>query len=280
MSVWVADWTADTQHLTCEQDGAYWRLIRALWRAHGVLKNDERHLATIVGLSVKKWRAISADVLAFFEVDESSIQHEKLTITLLSVVSKSDSRASNGAKGGRAKALKRLNPGLANATDLPPDLPQQTPSISNIRCQIDDDDARESDDWPAGEAKDWGALACTEADSKRLDPDKVTGLGRFNIWRRDGASWVHDVLPSILAVTAKAKQPISNWSYFEGAICASIAENRRALTIPEHDDVQRPDTRRAESGHAGRKRGALEALDALERGDGGGPAAERPRLGG
>ena len=129
MQVWIADWTADVQHLSCEQDGAYWRLIRAMWRNHGSLQNDARKLAHIAGLSPKKWAAICDDVLAFFEVDGDFLRHGKLTETLISVSQKSAERSAAGAKGGAAKALKTKEPALANATVLP----EQTPSISDFR---------------------------------------------------------------------------------------------------------------------------------------------------
>lgn len=138
MQVWVADWTADVQSLSCEQDGAYWRLIRAMWRNHGRLVNDEAQLARIVGLSVKKWRVHAPVVLAFFRVVDGDLVHGKLTETLLSVAQKSSERAAAGAKGGAAKALKNKKPSLAKATDLP----EQTPSISDVR----DHKERESND--------------------------------------------------------------------------------------------------------------------------------------
>lgn len=271
MSVWVADWTADTQHLSCEQDGAYWRLIRALWRAHGVLPNDERKLAHIVGLSVKKWRAIAPDVMAFFEVDQGGVQHEKLTKTLISVAQMSEDRSVAGAKGGRAKALKMHEARLAIASGLPPVLPQQTASISDVKYQTAADATREGDDWPAGKPLDHASLIVSEANTVYLDtarePGLIQTLGRLHAWRRDGASWQHDILPVITTMAGKLSRPVKSWAYFDAAIGESIAANRRALTIPEHDHVNRPDPARPASGHDSRRRGALEALDLLERGD-------------
>jgi len=276
MTVWVADWTADTQHLSCEQDGAYWRLIRALWRAHGVLPNDERKLAHIVGLSVKKWRAISDDVMEFFEVDEASVQHEKLTITLLSVAQKSEERATAGAKGGRAKALKRLKPVLANATGLPPVLPQQTASISDVRVNIAAAATGEGlGDWPSKDARELSAILVAEAHTVKLDPSRqpglVTSAGRIAAWQRQGFSWADAVVPTVVALAQRAGRPLTSWSYFDSAIAERHALNTRPIPEAEIDHDQQPARRGVSQAdhHAARRRGALAFLD--EQGDDQGP---------
>jgi hypothetical protein len=90
------------------------------------------------------------------------------------------------------------------------------------------------DDWPEGNPAD---ALIAEVASPRLDPSKSQGLhltaGRLVAWRRDGASWRFDVLPVVKAACAKAKNPIGTWKYFDTAISVSIAENRRALEIPD-----------------------------------------------
>jgi hypothetical protein len=73
MQLYVADYIGDTLHLTTEQHGAYLLLLMAMWRAGGSLPNDEQKLSRIVGLSPAKWRRISADVLAFFDVADDAI---------------------------------------------------------------------------------------------------------------------------------------------------------------------------------------------------------------
>lgn len=268
MTVWVADWTADTQHLSCEQDGAYWRLIRAMWRAHGFLPNEPAKLAHVVGLSTKKWLAISDDVLDFFEVDGDHLTHGKLKETLISVSQKSAERVAAGAKGGRAKALKRKEAILANAKDLPSSLPEQTPSISDVKYHTTPLNAREAvDDWPDGKAKDHARLLYEAANTVYLDPSRSHGLvgseGRLHRWREAGASWEHDVLPTVTGKMQGKRSAVSSWDYFDAAIGESIAANRRALTIPEHDDVHRPRPDRPENAHDRRARAALDVLDEL-----------------
>lgn len=92
----------------------------------------------------------------------------------------------------------------------------------------------QSDDWP-----DAGLVEAlvSEVASPRLDPAKQQGLtitsGRLAAWKREGASWRHDVVPVVKALCAKTKTPVASWKFFDAAIAQSIADNRQALTIPE-----------------------------------------------
>lgn len=79
MTVYIAEWTADVQGLSCEQDGAYWRLVRALWRAGGKLPNKPEKLAMICGLSLRRWQEIGPDVIALFIIRGGSLTHKRVT---------------------------------------------------------------------------------------------------------------------------------------------------------------------------------------------------------
>lgn len=112
-------------------------------------------------------------------------------------------------------------------------------------------------DWPEGKAPDHAAMLCDLAASPYLDWVKQPGLcqtnGQLHSWRRDGASWEHDVVPVVTTLARKARRPISSWKFFAAAIAQSIADNRQALNIPEarhasqtHEQLpRRPDARSA-----------------------------------
>lgn len=126
MNVYIADYTADVQALTCEQDGAYWRLLRAMWRAGGKLPNNPQKLATITGLPLERWLEIGDDVVALFQRRGGSLRHKRLTTELNKVASKSEVRSEAGKRGAVQKARKNSRVAQAIASDLP----KQTPSIS------------------------------------------------------------------------------------------------------------------------------------------------------
>ena len=67
MPVYVGDWDADTRDLTCEEDGAYWRLVRHYWR-RGAPPNDDDVLATIVGVTPGAWKRIRPKLAVFFKI--------------------------------------------------------------------------------------------------------------------------------------------------------------------------------------------------------------------
>lgn len=123
MQLYVSDFIGDTLHLSTEQVGAYLLLLMAMWNAGGSLPDDEAKLARIVRLSVKKWRAVAPDLLSFFERVDGAVRHNRLTREMQKSETKSQSRASAGARGGLAKALKDKGTPIANATDLPWHLP-------------------------------------------------------------------------------------------------------------------------------------------------------------
>jgi uncharacterized protein YdaU (DUF1376 family) len=72
MPLFVADYLADTAHLTTIQHGAYMMLIMNYWQRGGPLPNDDSRLARIVGLSVRNWQQIKGPVLEFFETGTDS----------------------------------------------------------------------------------------------------------------------------------------------------------------------------------------------------------------
>lgn len=123
MQLYVSDYLGDTRHLSCEQHGAYLLLLMTMWNADGSLPDDDTKLARIVGLSVKRWRTIRPEILSFFSVSEGTVTHGRLIKELQKSVGKSESRASAGSTGGKAKALKYKEALLANATVLPWHLP-------------------------------------------------------------------------------------------------------------------------------------------------------------
>jgi uncharacterized protein YdaU (DUF1376 family) len=67
MPVYVGDWDADTRDLSCEEDGAYWRLVRHYWR-RGAPPNDDDVLATIVGVTPRVWRRMRPKLAVFFKI--------------------------------------------------------------------------------------------------------------------------------------------------------------------------------------------------------------------
>jgi len=119
MQLYVSDFVGDTLPLSTEQIGAYMLILMAMWNAGGRLPDDDAKLARVARLSLKRWRAISVDLLSFFEREAGEIGHKRLTRELHKAQGKSEARAAAGARGGAATALKTKALGAANAGPLP-----------------------------------------------------------------------------------------------------------------------------------------------------------------
>lgn len=132
MPVYVADYTADTQHLTCEEDGAYWRLLRAMWRAGGCLPASDRNLARICGLHPRAWTKMRTTILEFFAEQNGLITQKRLAETYNTARDKSAKRAAAGALGGRSKTNKIKPTSEANAEALPKHLLELEPEIEEM----------------------------------------------------------------------------------------------------------------------------------------------------
>lgn len=119
MQLYVADYLGDTRHLTTEQHGAYLLLLMTMWRAEGVLPDDDRKLARIAGCTASRWAKIKDDVLAFFDACEGGLTNKRLKFELEKASEKSIKRAEAGTRGGEAKSRKTNKPDVANASGLP-----------------------------------------------------------------------------------------------------------------------------------------------------------------
>lgn len=124
MKLYVAEWTADTQALTCEQDGAYGRLVRAMWRAGGTLPNDPVKLARIVGLTEKRWAEIGGDVVSLFLKRGNFLSHKRLRNEVKkyeeTVAKRRQAGKTGGVQSGVNRRKKKANPSEANASILLP----------------------------------------------------------------------------------------------------------------------------------------------------------------
>lgn len=119
MPLYIADYLADTAHLSAAESGAYLHLIMNYWR-HGKLPGDDVSMARIARMSGKEWARSKAILQAFFH---DGWQHKRIDFELEKSQRKSDARAEFGSRGGTAKALKDKNEALAKATNLPDNSP-------------------------------------------------------------------------------------------------------------------------------------------------------------
>lgn len=79
LPLFVDDYLGDTQHLSCEENGAYMLLLMAAWRsADASLDNDDKKLARICRVGVRKWKTIRGALDEFWPVENGRIYNRKL----------------------------------------------------------------------------------------------------------------------------------------------------------------------------------------------------------
>lgn len=67
------EWDADTLHLSTLEDGAYFRIMKYIWKT-AKLPHESR-LAMLTGLNPDQWEAVRPVLVEFFQVDEAGYWH-------------------------------------------------------------------------------------------------------------------------------------------------------------------------------------------------------------
>lgn len=110
MPLYVADWDGKTRHLSCEQDGAYGRLVRFYWK-NGAPPDDNAQLRQIVGLDATAWRKARPVLARFFQIRDGRWFHDRVEEELRranEIISERSRAGKEGAKVRWQKDGKRI----------------------------------------------------------------------------------------------------------------------------------------------------------------------------
>ncbi len=114
MPLFCGDYIADTKHLTLEEHGAYLMLLMLSWRSpDGVLDDDDRRLARMLGVTERRWQSQLRPVVeTFFTIIDGKWTQKRLIVERKYV----EERRLQKSQAGKASALKRQQ---TTSTDVP-----------------------------------------------------------------------------------------------------------------------------------------------------------------
>lgn len=263
LPLYVGDYLKDTGYLTLEQHGAYFMLLMRMWSSGGSLPDDEGKLSRVVGVTVKKFKAMWPDLSEFFQHADGRITHKRITLELEKAEALREKRAAAGAKGGAAKTLKTHEEGQANAKAGP----KQFISGQEVK------DTSQAQHPLAGRGKpDLNLIEnqLREASGQQTDPTPSLFVLSAPIgWLQSGHDWQLDVLPTVRSVAARMNRKPKVWDYYTEPIREASAKRRgMSLAPPVASAATKPDifkdlANEARNGQGANGRSAGTTIDAV-----------------
>lgn len=154
MQLYVADYLADTAHLTTEEHGAYLLLLFSYWQTGKPLRADR--LASVSRLSNERWTDVERTLKEFFHVSKGLWTHFRVEADLEKVDSKSKKNSNAGKASAKARALAKqeleenelTNVGTDVATNV-----EQTYQRNVNHTDTDTDTEQKQDQKPSSSGK-------------------------------------------------------------------------------------------------------------------------------
>jgi uncharacterized protein YdaU (DUF1376 family) len=112
IQLYIADYLADTAHLTTIQHGAYLLLIFNYWQRGHALNNANGRLASVVRMSNEEWAQHEQTLSEFFKIDGDEWINHRIDEDLAAVEAKSTKASMAGKASGatrRANAKQKPN---------------------------------------------------------------------------------------------------------------------------------------------------------------------------
>ena len=234
MPFYVADYLADTTHLSTVEHGAYLLLIMNYWQHRG-LPGDPGRMARICRMSEAEWLAIS-DTLA--ELFGPGWSHKRIDAELAKAEALIARRKAAGKAGAEARYGKRMGEADAGGrqTDGQPESHSPSPSPAESDSQTPPSPA-----VTVAPREDLDDLEKELRQAAGLETDPAIGLKDLSpiLGLLDKGYALHrDILPKLRVAKAGGRRPRPrSWRYFVAAIEEGRAANAAIRPKPSTDIV-------------------------------------------
>lgn len=123
IQLYVADYLADTMHLSTEEHGAYLLIIMNYWQTGKPV--PKKRLASVARLSSDRWISVEESLNEMFNDTGTHWEHSRIEADLLMVKESQEQRSKAGRASAEARKCKkrtsekRENKGLATVVEIP-----------------------------------------------------------------------------------------------------------------------------------------------------------------
>lgn len=136
MQQWFPDaHIADTANLTLEEQGAYRLLMDNMWIKGGSIRNDDKEIARMLRISVKRWLKIKLRLADYLIIDLERITQKRIQKDYKKACETSKKNAENGKIGGQ-KTAEKFKSSQANALASNGDFAHGAPRLRGQARQI------------------------------------------------------------------------------------------------------------------------------------------------
>ena len=216
IQLYVADYLADTMHLTTEEHGAYLLIIFNYWQTGKPIPKNR--LARIARLSNDRWSSVELSLSEFFNDTGTEWQHTRIDMDLESVNGSLSQKSAAGKASAEARKRKKAEEAQRNVneTSTTVEIPLQR-NVNETSTNKDTDTDTDTElntlvTFPSDEPCSEKNQQVENSDSENLIPEKQTSEKPKNCPTQKIIDLYHETLPELprmLVITEQRKTLIA-----------------------------------------------------------------------
>lgn len=179
MQLYVADYLADTMHLSAEEHGAYLLLIFNYWQTGKPLPNDDKRLCNIARVSNERWTDVKRSLSEYFVLVDDTLVHPRIEADLLYVEGKQNKAVEAGKASAIARKLKKQTKINARSTNATTNVPTGALTERQPKANHSESESESESDSDSELIKKGGAIAPCELSKESSHNDRQKDVLNF-----------------------------------------------------------------------------------------------------